>query len=890
VTFLFTDIEGSTNLWERYPHQMQAALERHDAILRSAIEAHSGYVFKTMGDAFCAAFSDPSSALASAMIAQHTLHTELWTKSGVLRVRMALHTGIVQMREEDYFGQPLNRVARLLSAGHGGQTLLSQPTYDLVRDHLSPGMELSDLGEHRLKDLIRPERVYQVVASDLPADFPPLRTLDNRPNNLPRQPTALIGREKETMAACALIRRPNMALLTLTGPGGTGKTRLALQVAADLLDDFPDGVWFVELAALTDPSLVISTIAHTLGVKEAAGQPLIDTLKTYLKERQLLLLLDNFEQLLGHESLKQAHTEFTPKSVDASREVSHLLAACPRLKVVVTSRVVLHLRGEHEYAVPSLMLPDHRHLPSLERLAQYEAVRLFIERATEVRSDFEVTNDNAPAVAEICVRLDGLPLAIELAAARIKILTPQAMLTRVQSRLKLLTGGARDLPARQQTLRNTIEWSYELLEEGEKQLFARMAVFQGGRTLEALEAICNFDGQLQVDVLDGVESLVSKSLLRQEKSSNGGPRFVMLETIHEYAREKLTESGEEQELRRKHAEYFRALTSGVITHKLHTMEEEQDNVRAALSWALEMGDMEAAFGLVDPLVWFCYQSGYNRDGLSALEPLLAKSSDLRISGRAMALMRANQLEFNIGHYERALAFSEEAVSLYRELGIRERIGWALGWMARAAMNLGDLDRAEVWANEKLAVDREQVDKGIKKLTTTSSFGILGELAHLRGDYSQAKAYYEQELQLQRGEVEDPENLASTLLVLGLVANHLRDYRRALELFSNHLSIIRQYRIIDEVPRCLMGIAGASMEGPQPQSARRAATLLGASEAIFETMDAKLPRHHQIEYDRYISAARAKLDEAAWQAAWAEGRAMSMEQAIAYAQQELEQPE
>jgi len=541
VTFLFTDIEGSTKLWEHNVPAMQAASARHDEIMKGAIEEHGGYVFKTVGDAFCAAFPTASDAIEASLGAQRTLLSEQWEQTGLLRVRMALHTGVAEERDGDYFGPPVNRVARLLSAAYGEQILLSLPAQDLVRDQLPTQTTLKDLGAHRLKDLFRPERVFQLSAPDLPAEFPPLRTLDAYRNNLPLQPTPFIGREKEVSEVCERLSRPEVRLLTLMGPGGTGKTRLALQAAAELTEQFEDGVSFVSLAAISDPQLVVPALAGTLGVKEAGGQPLLQSFEDYLGEKCMLLLVDNFEQVL-----------------EAAPVVTELLSGAPNLKVLATSRIPLRLYGEHEYAVPPLALPDPERLPSVESLTQYEAVRLFVERAQAAKADFSVTNEKAQAVAEICVRLDGLPLAIELAAARIKVLSPQKMLARLGNRLKLLTGGAQDLPDRQRTLRSTIEWSYGLLEDGEKVLFARLSVFAGGRTLEAIEAICDTGGDLPVDVLDGLSSLVDKSLLKQEEGVGGEPRFVMLETIHEYARERLQGGGEAEEVRRLHAEYFLA--------------------------------------------------------------------------------------------------------------------------------------------------------------------------------------------------------------------------------------------------------------------------------------------------------------------------------------------
>jgi class 3 adenylate cyclase len=408
LTFLFTDIEGSTGMWDRSRQAMQAALARHDELLRRSIEEHGGYVFKTVGDAFCAVFPTAPDALEAALDAQRLVLKERWAESDPLRVRMTLHTGAAEERDGDYFGPPVNRVARLLTAAHGGQVLLSLPTQELVRDQLPKGTSLRDLGEYRLKDLFRPERVFQLLAPELPSEFPPLRTLDAYRNNLPLQPTPLIGREKEVSEVCQRLSRPEVRLLTLTGTGGTGKTRLGLQAAAELTQQFDDGVFFVSLAAIRDPQLVVPAMAGTLGVKEAGGQPLLESLEDYLGEKHILLMADNFEQVL-----------------EAASNVAELLSGAPNLKVLATSRIPLRLYGEHEYSVPPLALPDPEQPPSVERITHYEAVRLFVERAQAAKADFSVTNENVPAVAEICYRLDGLPLAIELAAARIKVLSPR---------------------------------------------------------------------------------------------------------------------------------------------------------------------------------------------------------------------------------------------------------------------------------------------------------------------------------------------------------------------------------------------------------------------------------------------------------------------------------
>jgi class 3 adenylate cyclase len=408
LTFLFTDIEGSTRMWERSPKAMQVALARHDELLRRAVEERGGYVFKTVGDAFCCAFTTAPDALEAALDAQRLLFEERWAESDPLRVRMALHMGAAEERNGDYFGPPVNRVARLLSAAHGGQVLLSLATQELVRDQLPKGTSLRDLGEHRLKDLFRPERVFQLLAPELPSEFPPLRTLDAYRNNLPLQPTPLVGREKEVAEVCERLSHPEVRLLTLTGAGGTGKTRLGLQAAAELTQEFDDGVFFVSLAAIRDLELVVGAVAGTLGVKEAGGQPLLESLEDYLREKHILLVVDNFEHLL-----------------EAAPMVTELLSAAPNLKVMATSRIPLRLYGEHEYSVPPLALPDPERSPSVESLTHYEAVRLFMERAQAAKADFSMTNESTPAVVEICYRLDGLPLAIELAAARINVLSPR---------------------------------------------------------------------------------------------------------------------------------------------------------------------------------------------------------------------------------------------------------------------------------------------------------------------------------------------------------------------------------------------------------------------------------------------------------------------------------
>jgi predicted ATPase/class 3 adenylate cyclase len=869
VTFLFTDVEGSTKLWERYPEAMQAAIARHDQILREVMEAGDGYVFKTVGDAFCVAFSSAPHALEAALTAQRALLSEEWEKTGPLRVRMALHTGSADETDGDYFGPPVNRVARLLSAGHGGQALLSTATQELVRDALPEGTKLRDLGERRLKDLFRPEGVFQAVTPGLPSSFPPLKTLDARLNNLPAQPTPLVGRERELREVCGLLREEEVRLLTLTGPGGIGKTRLGLQIAAELLDEFEGGVFFVALAPLTDPALVVSAIASPLGVVETGERPLKEVLETYLRGKELLLILDNFEQVLG-----------------AAPLVGDLLSACPKLKVLATSRSVLRVYGEQEYPVPPLELPRPGRLPAVDRLSQYEAVRLFIERAKAARPDFSVTNENAPAVAEICMRLDGLPLAIELAAARIKLLPPRAMLERLGSRLKLVTGGARNLPERQRTLRGTIEWSHALLEEGERVLFARLAVFSGGRTLGAIEAVCDAKGDLPVDTLDGVSSLLDKSLLRQEEGPEGEPRFVMLETIHEYARERLGASGEAEATRRLHAEYFLALAeeaepglSGAEQLAcLGRLEAEHDNMSAALTWSLER-EPETALRLAGALARFWEKRSYFSEGSRWLEAALRLSdrfeaATTEAARRARLLSEAGTFAFFRTDFEHAIVLHGEALGLYRELGDDSGVAFALLCLGAQHMEMGDPESGAPYLEEALALSRRIRDKR----NTAGSLHNLAEVERQRGNYGRAKTLGMESIALSR-EMEDKWQLAAVVGWVGLLEVWSGGEGDLAEGFLKEaLALDRELGSWAYGAYCLEGFAG--LAGARGQVAR-AARLWGAAEVLRTDIGAPPSLDARPLYERSLAAARAQLGEEAWEAAFAQGMAMSAEEATDY---------
>jgi predicted ATPase/class 3 adenylate cyclase len=754
VTFLFTDIEGSTTRWEHHPEAMRLALARHDKLLRSVLTSHGGYVFKMVGDAVYAAFAVPADAVAAAVAAQRAVAAEEWGEVGTLRVRMALHTGAAQNREDDYFGPTLNRVARVLSTGYGGQILLSVATVELVRDTLPVGASLKDLGEHALKDLLRPEHVFQLTIPDLLTDFPALKSLSRHSHNLPVQPTPFLGRQQEVASVCALLSRSDVRLVTLTGPGGIGKTRLGLQVVAELADQFADGVWFVPLAPLSDAALVVPTIMQTLSISEAGTQPLLAQLQAALKDKHVLLLLDNFEQVVA-----------------AAEAVAEILTSCPKLRVLVTSRVVLRVRAEQEFNVPPLSLPDLTRLPELDTLSQYESVALFIERAQAVKPDFVVTNANAPAVAGICARLDGLPLAIELAAARSKLLPPQALLARLSQRLALLTSGARDAPARHQTLRNTIAWSYDLLTPDEQRLFRRLSVFVGGCPLEGVEAVsAALDGaDVGGSVLDGVGSLLDKSLLRQTEQKDGEPWFMMLETIREFGLETLVTSGELETSRHAHAAYYLQLAEATAPALrgpqqdvwFQRWEREYDNLRTTLNYSLEPGEarerIEMALRLCGALWYFWVLRSLAREGWTFLERALERSEGVAVSVRAKALYAAGTLAGYQGNVERSETLCQQSLALFRQSGDVAGVGNALFHLGLTRYLRGDLATARLHLEESLEASTEAGEKNIMAW----SLEVLAVVDFLQGAYTRGYSHAEASLLLFR-EIGNKNGIARSL--------------------------------------------------------------------------------------------------------------------------------
>jgi predicted ATPase/class 3 adenylate cyclase len=699
VTFLFTDIEGSTGLLQTLGDRYPAVLDEHAAILRRAVASAGGVEVSTHGDAFFVVFTSPAAAVRAALAAQRALAARDWSPGPPVRVRMGLHTGEGTRGGDDYAGLDVHRAARIADAAHGGQVLVSGTTRALVEHALPDGATLRDLGAHRLRGLAEPERLHQLSAGGLPDEFPPPRALDARPGNLPVALSSFVGREPEIAEVEQLLGQAR--LLTLTGPGGSGKTRLALAVADQLLPEFRDGAWFVDLAPVTDPALVPAAVANALGVPEAAGRPILDGVKEHLRDRELLCVVDNFEQV-----------------AEAGPVLEELLGAAPRLRAIVTSRVVLSLRGEQEYAVPPLPVPDPDRLPvDLADLEAVAAVRLFRERAAAASPRFALTAANAPVVAEICARLDGLPLAIELAATRTKVLSPEQILERLKRRLALLTSGPRSLPERQQTLRAAIAWSYDLLAETERRLFARLSVFTGGWTFEAAEAVCEPEA-CGLDPLDGLTSLVDKSLVRRVEPPGWPARFSMLETIREFGLEQLEAFGDLEAVRRRHAGWFLDLATEAEPHLtaadqgewLDRCDSEHANIRAALRWAVEAGEAGRAQAAAGALWRFWQQRGHLAEGRRWLEEVLAMPSGQEPTpARAKALAGAGGIAWWIDQTASRSLYSE-ALAIERELGDPARLAEALYNQAFVVAAGDDLEAATGLLEESLALFRRAGDE------------------------------------------------------------------------------------------------------------------------------------------------------------------------------------
>ena len=843
VTFLFTDIEGSTRLLrdlgaERY----RQVLNEHRRLLRRALTTHGGYEVDTQGDAFLVAFDRPRAGVEAAADAQRAFADHAWPNGRDLRVRMGVHTCEATATTEGYVGIGIHRGRRICEAAHGGQVLVSHITRDLLEadEH---GLMFLDLGEHRLKDLTEPQRLFQLLLQDLPGQFPPLRTLGNRPTNLPVQATPLVGRDREVGDVIELLRRPDVRAVTLTGPGGIGKTRLALQAAAELLEDFPNGVHFVTVAAITDPNLVLPAIAQTLGVNETAGQEL----SAYLETKDLLLVVDSLEQV-----------------IDAALLLARALADAPSIKLLMTSQEALHVSAEHVYPVPPLRLPDPRQLPELSALQRNEAIALFTERAQAVRPDFEVTNENSSTVSEICVRLDGLPLALELAAARIGVLSPDAMLKRLGKRLQLLRRGGRDVPERQQTLADTVAWSYDLLDGDQRVLFARLGVFAGGFTLEAAEAVCNAE-------LDTLGSLIDKSLVRRD-----GDRFAMLETVREYSLERLAASGDDANHRDRHAAFFEEMAVRAYDKRFdreaelaEELEREHDNLRAALDVLGEVG-LQRRLRLAGRLGWFWHVRSHLSEGRDRLSEALAGTPS-RDEDRACALLAAGELAASQGDGEAAIPLIEEAQSIWRQLGREQEIALGLHHLGWAHSSVGDLHTAREYMERSLELQKKL---GRPFLVNRAQLGLLQILIKL-GDVQTVRRLAPEALELARRLGDLPAEgwsyhfLADCALLEEDFVGAEEEYRRSLD-------IARRTGDEAQVSYELQGVA---MAAAGREDARRALRMGGAADSRLRALGVGVDSFWTALVDRYLGKARAALGSESADAAWDGGCTMGFNRAI-----------
>ena len=732
MTFLFTDIEGSTALWEHDGARMSQALAAHDALARCAVEGNRGTVVKMIGDGMHAVFEDALDAVAATVKMQQALIDPSATNGIPLRVRCGLHAGVGERRDNDYFGNPVNRAARIMNAAHGGQVLLSQVVVDGVRERLPATVALRDLGKVRLRDLSTPEHIYQIVHPELRQEFPALRSLEATPNNLPQQVTTFIGRERELAELKRLLVRTR--LLTLTGSGGCGKTRLCLQGAADCLERFPDGVWLVELAPLADERLLPQSVVTVLGLMEEPGISIVQTLIEHLKDKRLLLLLDNCEHLID----------------GCAQLVDTLIRQCPKITILASSREALGIGGEQAYRVPSLSLPDPKQAHTPISIAPFEAVQLFTDRAQLSRADFKVTTQNAPRLASICYRLDGIPLAIELAAARVSSLSVEEINSKLDQCFRLLTVGSRTALPRHQTLRATIDWSYDLLAPAERALLVRLAVFAGGFTLDGAEAVGVGGDVADMDVLDLLGQLVGKSLVALDVNHD---RYHLLETVRQYALERLAQSDAEDQSRVKHLRYYVSLAqqaetglSGPEQRSWHArLDSERENILLAHAYCrVAQGGGEAGLKLIHALRRWVGRNNFQLWNRVCREVLAHPEAQQESLDRSHALYVASFVGRMAGRYDEARAWAEEGLRIAQKCGDTLAI-----WDARFQLGnaLLGLDRTAALGHfvQVLAIAREVGDPRRLAFASTG----LGEAYAMAGKLELAEPHYIEALALYR---------------------------------------------------------------------------------------------------------------------------------------------
>ncbi len=869
VTFLFTDIEGSTRMWQDHPLDMQSALATHDRLVRNAIEGRSGYVFSTAGDAFSAAFASAVDALASAVEAQRSLAGTDWGDTPI-RVRMGLHVGEAEERDGDYFGPDLNRGARLMAAAHGGQILASEAAARVVGDRLPDGVALIELGRHRLKDLVRPETIYQVAGPGLRKDFPPLRVQD-RTDRLPAPLSTFVGRTSEIEEVMRLL--DSSRLLTLTGIGGVGKTRIALRLAETVADRFDDGVFFVELGSVAAPESVAKQIAVVMGVQERADEPMATTLVEGIAGRQSLVVLDNCEHLIA--------------AIAAVAE--QILRSCHGVRLLATSREPLGIPGEQVWAVPPLPVPPGG-ARDLDAIAGTDAVGLFVDRARLVDPSFSLSDQNAAACAEVCRRLDGLPLAIELAAARVGILSPQQIADRLDDRLSLLTKGARTALPRQHTLRAAIDWSYDLLTPDEQRLFRRLSVFRGGCTLEALEAVGDRLEDSGPDAFDLLSRLVDKSLVVTDTRSESR-RFTLSETIRQYAWEQLEAAGESESTVLAHSRFFAAwaaqqgrLVSTVDQiAALAALESDHENVRAVLDRTFQADDYESALQLAADIAFYWWIHSHFGESGVWFDRLLEVADQAPADARAKFLVGAGEFAMSVSDYEAADERLRLARRLARDLGARRLEGWALAYLmtndayhlhndtARAygaeaqtafeaagdALGVGyvafigiAVDYAELWTTGSITPDAAagliaRLEPMLEMAVQVGERNLLGHAYDLLGP-----------IEIDAGRLEEaPHRLADAVEAFDMIGNQV-----CLAHTLDHVAM-------------LANITGRPAD---------AVTLLGATSALRERVGVPARPVEQAVVDDTLQRARGLVDEEVFESAWATGRAMQTGDAVAKA--------
>lgn len=868
VTFVFTDIEGSTKLArELGTERWGEVLVQHASIVRTTSRAHEGVEVRTEGDSFFLAFRSAAQAVAAAADAQRAFAAQQWAHGVAIRVRIGMHTGEgarpgTPEDAADYVGYDVHRAARVAAAAHGGQVLISSATRMLLGERLPAAVTLKSLGEHRLKDLSQPDELFQLVIDSLPSEFPVLRTLSTVPNNLPVQLTSFIGRRRALAEARALL--DGTRLLTLVGPGGTGKSRLSLELAANVMSSFEDGVWFVRLAAVTDPGLVASQIAHTLGLVVPPKVTPLQHVVSHLRDKRALLVLDNFEQV-----------------VSAAGDLGEILRECPGVKAIVTTRIVLHVAGEQEYPVPPLTLPDPDAAPDVAALSSAEAIQLFLERARAAQPDFMLTAENARAVVGIVAQLDGLPLAIELAAARVKILPPQAILDRLASGLGILQSSARDVPARQQTLRGAVAWSYDLLDPGLRRLFQRLAVFRGGGALEEIEQVCGPADEVGREVLEGVSELVDQSLLR--RAPGGEPRFVMLETIREFAREQLEAAGEAPAIDGRHIEAYLDLAERAgsqlrsVRQKewLDRLDLEHGNLRAAMDRAVVMGRIEELLRMTFALWRFWQMRGHLEEGRRRVEQVLALPG---ARDHGVAYARAVEAAGGVAYWqgdEGAVArWYGEALDLARAIGDRPLLASAIfnhsfTYWLQIADRTPDFDAGIAAAEEALAIYRELGDKaGIASV----QWGIAGTM-NVKGDLEGAAPRYDEALALAR-EVGDRFGVIWTLRSSGTSLVKQSRVPEGRERLEEALRLLVEGGDRSGIAILMSDMAEVARAESDPLRAQR---LRGASEMMVAQSGSALVRLAD-RIDQRVSEMASDEERAAFR----EGAEMTAGEAVSYA--------